>query len=217
MSDENWYRNKKWNKEIEDSFFARFKRSRGDFSRSQQLRIQGASLLGTKKKENVMVAKMLLERCDKDYPDDPFRAATYLDLAMCRAFLGDVVGAIEDYRRAVKREIDYPNMSCYSAIAFSYFVAEKKLEKYYDEILNELERMKTGSVVFPADRYRLLYSMAIIYQSKKDYEFAKKFALEAINEYEKTSSGFTRHKLFGLVKKDDSINEMKKIVKPRWF
>jgi tetratricopeptide (TPR) repeat protein len=207
-----WYRNEDWNEEIQEDFFAHLKRSRSEYHRAQYLRIQAFHLKGTNIKQNIVVAKTLLEKCLLDYPNDSQRCQAYKTLAECKGFLGDIDGAIEDFRKAVNREFEYPGISCNSNTVFARFVTEQERQDLYDEVLGNLDKIKPRELVFPSQKYDAFFALAIIYEKKGGIELAKKFAKEAITELEKTSSGFSRHNLLGLVKKDKTFERMEKII-----
>lgn len=208
-----WFRNEQWSGEIEQDFFAHLKRSRDPYNKAQYLRIQAVHLCDTKKKENILIAKGLLEKCLADYPEDQQRSQAFKYLAKCHAFLGNSEEAVKEFRRAVQREFDYPQMKYNSNTEFARFVTEQENKGLYEEILHNLDQIKLGELAFPSQRYDAFFSYAVICENRGDIERAQKFAKEAITEYEKASSGFARHKLFGLVRKDESIRRMERILK----
>ena len=72
MANEDWYRNKTWNNEVEADFEARLKRSRGAFNKAQYLRIQASYLLDISDKKTQLVGVSLMERLIRDYPTEKF-------------------------------------------------------------------------------------------------------------------------------------------------
>jgi hypothetical protein len=72
MAQDEWFRNKTWNKEINDLFEAKLKRSRGGFHKAQYLRIQASYLLDSVDSELQMIGVVLMERLFKDFPDEDF-------------------------------------------------------------------------------------------------------------------------------------------------
>lgn len=72
MSKDAWYRNTEWNNQIESEFEARLNRSRGNFHKSQYLRIQANYLLDAQKTENQKNGIQLMERVINEYPEETF-------------------------------------------------------------------------------------------------------------------------------------------------
>jgi tetratricopeptide (TPR) repeat protein len=72
MSKDDWYRNTKWNDQVESEFEARLKRSRGNSNKAQYLRIQASYLLDSQKPENQKKGIQLMERVIDDYPEETF-------------------------------------------------------------------------------------------------------------------------------------------------
>src|SRR4029078_9829555 len=72
MAAEDWYRNTKWDKTIEEAFEARLKRSRDNSNKAQYLRIQASYLLDNPDKNLQLVWLRLIERLIKDFPAEEF-------------------------------------------------------------------------------------------------------------------------------------------------
>ena len=93
MSNEDWYRNEKWNKEIESKFFEKLKLAR---KKEQYLRIQASTI----SKNYPNVALSLLEQYFS-LKDDFDHAQAYCDMASAFLAKGEVEKAIESYGKAL--------------------------------------------------------------------------------------------------------------------
>ena len=78
-----WYRKTTWTKEDEEYFFAKLARARKD-GRAQYLKLQAATLIGTKDLALMGIAEMLLLKLLSDYPDNRIEKSISLKL------LGDI-------------------------------------------------------------------------------------------------------------------------------
>ncbi len=203
MSDD-WYRLTKWNKKNEEAFFARLKRSRGQFHKAQYLRIQ-ASYIETKYPE---VALRLLCLIINEYPEPFELAPTYLQKAHCLIALSKPDKAIECFRKVLTQETKYKNCLTDGYLDYPTFVVATERKELFDEIkgilLSRIERL-----MFHFDYYRYHMVLAIVEWNEGNIPEAKEHANMAIEAASKKHSGFRYHPKIGLVKKQDKkINKL---------
>jgi len=91
-----WFRNNTWDKEIEENFELKLKRSRGDFNKAQYLRIQGSYLLQIKLYGQI--GQNLMKRLFVEFPEEIF------SVIFGHEQLGDYYFQIGEYGNA---EIEY--------------------------------------------------------------------------------------------------------------
>ena len=188
MSSNDWYRNKDWNKSIEENFYSKLKRARTQ--KFQYMVIQSLTL--TEKHPEIslrLVDEYFKSRKDKF---DDVRAL----LAKADAFftLGDLEECISAYKDVLNREREFPNHQTSVYLDYPYLVANQKIEKEYTnalEVLNE----NVDRLTFPLDHYKWHASIALI---NNDASEANK-ALEAAKV---KKSGFRFHQNVGLVGKE---------------
>ncbi len=70
MASEDWYRNEKWNEEIEEAFFVKLKRSRSQ--KTQYLKIQAGYLVGNYPEVTLRLIKYARENCPDEFWEQDF-------------------------------------------------------------------------------------------------------------------------------------------------
>ncbi|MFI5459500.1 MAG: hypothetical protein ACHRXM_29085 [Isosphaerales bacterium] len=197
MADE-WYRRKTWGPEGRQEFFARLRRSRSLFHKSQYLRVQAIELQETGTAEGIAAALELIAILIQEYPDLSQLAAAYLVEGECREQSGDTDGAIEAYRQSIRAQRDYPNFRVNAHRSFAWLVATKPLPALYQEALNALDEMNE-TTPFPASRYRSSAARALIHGALGNSDSARKWAKLALEAADLTHSGMRYHPRLGLV------------------
>ena len=197
MSDD-WYRLREWNKKNEDAFFARLKRSRGQFHKAQYLRIQ-AGYIESKYPE---AALKLLDLVIEEYPEPFELAQTYLQKAHCLVALSRPDEAIEYFRKVLKQEEEYRNGLTVGYLDYPVFVVTTERKELYNEV-KEILLSHTKRLLFASDYYRYHAALAIIAWDRGSTSEAKEHANAAIEAASKEHSGFRYHPKAGLVKKQD--------------
>ncbi len=197
----NWYRKKSWNEADQADFFARLKRSRSVGNKAQYLRIQASHLESIGTPEFLKAAIKLLDTIFVEFPSRFEMASAYTQKASCLAKLGDIDNAIVSYQRTFETEREFPNVKTYAFIEFGKLVAEKKLARFFDEALTELEReLKSRGIQFPADTFNAFGIRSLIAAERGQIQEAKKFTKVAIEAAAKIDSGFRYHPTVGLVR-----------------
>src|SRR6516165_10699113 len=129
MSQTEWFRRATWTDADREDFNARLKRSRGASSKAQYLRIQALHLAEADHREGAIE---LLDRLLAEFPDSIDIAQAHAQKAESLAKLGQTEAAIEEYRAALQRERDFPNVQTNAWLDFGWFVVEKRLTHLYD-------------------------------------------------------------------------------------
>ncbi|NJA07458.1 hypothetical protein HC024_17240 [Methylococcaceae bacterium WWC4] len=199
MSRHDWYRNKKWDGDIEAAFTAKLKRAR---DKSQYLRIQ-ASILADSQPE---ITLQLLEQyfalgVHFDY------AQAWLDKARAHLSLDQLNQAIQAYQSALAREVEYPQLQTRAYLEFPYLVATHGLKEYYQEYIALLEKTKTR-LMFPVDYFIWNATCAILLQNEGNISEARQYAKVALEAAAQEKSGFRYHPTVGLV--GDKYEQTKK-------
>ncbi len=201
MGRDDWYRRTTWTESDRAKFWARIGRCRRRSNKAQYLRIQASAL-----KEIGLVdeASELFRRVLTEYPEPIELALVHHQLGNCLLTIGDVDGALNEFRAAVIAERNYPNMRTGAWLAFGRLVAETERRDLYDEFLHYLAENKAArtfdaKLSFPVDRYSLSATLAIINRDRGDLTTAKEFARQALAAANASNSGFRYHPALGLV------------------
>lgn len=188
MSENDWYRNSKWNEEIEASFFTKLKRSRSQ--RDQYLVIQAGVLA----KKYPAISLRLVDFYFDSRKDELYDANALVCRASALLELGDIEGAMKVYRAVLAREEEFPNMLTGTHVVYPYIVAIRHISTEYEHASHVLNTY-ADRLSFPLDYFRWHAAKALI---ETDASHAKQ-ALEAA---EIKKSGFRFHQDLGLVGKE---------------
>jgi hypothetical protein len=135
----NWFRRTTWTPADREEFFARLRRSRTTFNKSQYLCIQAGTLLGTHTPEGIVAALELTEVLLRDFPDPFELASAHLIRAECLESRVDIPGAVEAYRCALQAQRDHPKVRTTAYEDFAWLVATQPLPDLYREALAALD------------------------------------------------------------------------------
>ncbi|MDH3527053.1 MAG: hypothetical protein OEN49_04980 [Gammaproteobacteria bacterium] len=199
MATDDWYRNKKWNEEIEKEFFSRLKRARSQ--RDQYLVIQALTLAKHYPEASLRLVNFYFETRKKKFDDMRAllaRAEALLELA-------EIDEAMVAYRAVLAREEAFPNHQSDTYVNYPYIVATHGIESEYDNALKILDQ-HAHRLAFPLDRFKWHAAKALI---EKD----AKHASQALAATKVKKSGFRFHQNLGLVGTEhaETIKELCKI------
>jgi tetratricopeptide (TPR) repeat protein len=195
-----WYRKTTWSETDQADFFARFKRSRTAYNKSQYLRIQACHLEGVGSPELLKASLALLDKMLAEFPDKTQLASAYGQKASCLAKLGEIDQAVANYQRALKTERELPNVKTNAFMQFGRLVVENNLTKLFDEAVEELKELDLRGIKFPSDIFQAFGIRSIITAHKGEIEKAKEFAKIALEAADKAHSGLRYHSTVGLVR-----------------
>ena len=189
MAEDDWFRNKTWNAEIDAAFRAKLKRAR---DKQQYLRIQASTLAPTMPD----VALSLLEEYFR-LPVVMDNSQAWVDRAKALLSKGDAESAIHAYEAALAREQVVPNSLTQAYIDLPYMIASLRLTGHYERASFLLSE-HAQRVMFPVDRFKWNAAQAILANEREDAS-APVFARVAIEAAESKDSGFHYHRSAGLV------------------
>jgi len=197
MSKPEWYRRATWTEADREDFNARLKRSRGAGNKAQYLRIQAYHLAEVGHHEGAIE---LLDRLFAEYPESIQIALGHAQKADSLAKLGQIEGAIDEFRTALQAECEYRGIRTNAWLDFGWLIVEKQLRNYYDEVSRVLQEFRQkGGLKFPALEYRYAAIQALLADARGDIGAARGFARQALAEAVKVHSGLRYHPTVGLV------------------
>lgn len=190
MTANDWYRNKRWNSQIEKAFFAKLNRAR---RKEQYLRIQAGTLSSTYPE---VALKLLSHYFTLNGDFD--QAQAYVDQAKAYLSLKQIDQAITSYESALMREEQFPNVVTQAYLDFPMLVATRRLSKLYERSIHILDQHRQRPK-FPVEYFKWFTSKALILFAQGDITSAKENASKALAEADKGHSGFRYHSQLGLV------------------
>jgi hypothetical protein len=147
---EDWFRRKTWTPADRETFFARLRRSRTTYHKAQYLRVQAVELQATGTPEGVDAALELAEVLLRDYPAPTELAHAHLIRAECLESRGDVAGAAEAYRHALRAQRACPKVRTTAHQGFAWLVATRPLPELYREAIAALDEFGDMDGFLPA-------------------------------------------------------------------
>jgi len=219
MSKNEWFRNTKWNKEIEDFFELKLKQARGSNSKAQYLRIQASYLLKSSKTLMNQKGIELIKRLIEKYPEETFHTL------FAKEQLGDFHLNKQDYTKAEQYFREVTNHYYENSRSGTTGIADIKLcrtildskqtEKIEEAINIATTKFKNsnGSITMNDNRFYYLETLALLFYEIDKNEEAKIYAQQALRIEANKKPQFTRHKTVGIVKvSSQRIKNLKKIV-----
>ena len=219
MSKDEWFRNTKWNKEIEEFFEMKLKRARGSHSKAQYLRIQGSYLLDSNKSDLQEKGIELMKRLLNEYPEETFHTIFATEQ------LGDYYLRQKNYQNAEQHFRTVANhyytntrsgTSGIADIKLSRTILESNQPNKYEEAVNiATEKFDTteGSLTMNDNKFYYSETLALLFSKMNKIEDAKYYAEQAIEFEINKEPQFSRHKTVGIVNVDkERIEKLKKII-----
>jgi len=199
VSSDDWYRNKDWNTEIEESFYKKLSRARTQ--RNQYLVIQALTLTDTHPNIALRLVDEYFESREELYED----VRALLARAEAYVSLGNQIETVAAYQAILAREREFPNHKTTVYLDYPHFVVKNNLELLYSEVSIVL-RENTDRLTFPKDYFIWHACIALIEQSSSH-------AIKALDVAKVKHSGFRYHQNVGLVGKnyEDTIKKLMKM------
>jgi tetratricopeptide (TPR) repeat protein len=218
MGQDDWFRNKTWDKEASELFETKLKRSRGAYHKAQYLRIQASYLLSSTIKEFQIIGIELMERMLKDFPTED--SSTIFG----KEQLGDYFfrnGDFEKAERHYKQVTEYYGLKGRSGtsgmadVKLAETILElnqrDKFEYAYTLLTTDFEKTR-GSLSLNDDIFFYSRVIAEICDRLGKTSEAKLFADKALEISKITAPQFSRHKTVGLVRTtQDMLDTLTKI------
>jgi len=202
MSAPDWFRKKTWTPVDQEDFFARLKRSRGQFNKAQYLRIQAYELQTVGTEELLKASLQLLKLLLAEYDDGSQAIQIYNQEGDCLKGLGRIDEALASYQKAMEIERRDGKWATGAYLSFARLVATMPIPQFYDEALTALNEFGKREFL-PVQQYWSSASRALIYKAKDNLDLAKSWAQVALEAASKDHSGLRYHSKLGLVKNPD--------------
>jgi tetratricopeptide (TPR) repeat protein len=197
MGRDDWYRRTSWTAQDAADFQARLKRSRGDGSKAQYLRIQAYRLAEVGLHEPSL---QLTDQLLREHPEPFELASTYEQRANSYAALGNYVEAIENFRISLAAQQQYPNVRTNVALSFAWFIILSRQAELYGEVEPLLQQYSADhGIMFPLDRFKRAVVRALLADELGHPTEARTFADEALAAAGEQHSGLRYHAQLGLV------------------
>ena len=191
---DNWYRRTSWTEDDQTAFYARLKRSRGQFNKAQYLRIQAHHLQQLHPDAALELLDYLI--AEQPYPSE--LPSAHLQAAECHVALRHTEQALKHFRKALSAEQSTNGIRTFAFLHFSLFVVSKELSEYYDEV-RQILIDHVDRCIFPVHFYHWHLCMAWLDEQLEDHASAAKHAASALDAAGQESSGFRYHPKLGLV------------------
>ena len=176
-----WFRNTKWDENIEAAFEAKLSRAR---DKAQYLNIQAHTLLPARPR---IAAALCLRAIALGDPVQTARAWLYLGTAL--AIAGDVDGAIEALEGAIEAEKRYPLHRTEAHIDQALLVAVARRVDLYNLVLSRLERERQAP--YASQEPSAMIAWALIGNERgEDVAAMAAYALESLADTNDSFPGF---------------------------
>ncbi len=190
-----WYRNSKWNSDIESNFFEKLTRARSQ-------------------KEQYVVIQAL--EISDAYPDIALKLVDYFFsikvrdsevlralLARSKAYLakGLTDSAISTMKEMLEIERRKPSHKTNVFVDYPFLVAEQKISSEYESAIAVLVE-RAGDLVFPISHFKWHAAMSNIQAHLGNTQVARQHAELALEAAQIKKSGFRFHQDLGLVGKE---------------
>jgi tetratricopeptide (TPR) repeat protein len=191
MGRDDWYRRTTWTAEDREEFFARLKRSRTTYNKTQYLTVQAWHLQSDASPPNYEAALELLDTLLTEFPDPSQLGSAYLQKAQCLEALGRIEQAADAFRDAVKAEGVHTGMRTTAPLDFAMFVVKHELRHLYNEVLENIGDLRDPEplFLFPIAQYQALAAMAIIGSESGKKRQASEYAGKAIEAWNNHEAG----------------------------
>lgn len=199
MVDEQWFRNRKWNRTEEEKFFKRLARFRRLPRKAAILRIKACSLYETKKEALIRAAIRLLKHAEE------LRAAyemalCYYYLAKSYEWLHEKSNALIYFEKCIDHQRNDPKVIMTKSHAeYAEFIVQNKLTDLYYKALGLISslsgkyRSPDDPCYTPFDNFLYFGIKALVYTDPhfpgKNLEYARKMATNALRYVGKKERG----------------------------
>ena len=126
---DDWYRRTTWDSEGREAFFARLKRSRGQFHKAQYLRVQAIYLQDEYPNDALELLSMIRE----EFPEPFELASTYLQTAQCLVSIGKKIESVEWFRKVLDQEENHKGVQTQGYLDFPTFIVTEERKDLYPE------------------------------------------------------------------------------------
>ena len=201
MGRDDWCRKTTWTADDQKAFFDKLSRAK-KFSAPQYARIQAYYLANVGTRELGEAALDLLDMVIERWPETFDIECVYYQRAMCLIRLRRGEEAVQAFRDALRVSKENPHHSTDAALDFGMLAVCYGRKDLYEEVVEALSSRQT--LAFPAQRYKYSAVMAIIADSARRREDARRFAQAALQAAAMTDSGFRYHGKLGLVDKPEA-------------
>ena len=209
-----WYRDPRWNRRIQDEFESRLNRARAS-SRPQYLRIKALTLLESGGRNERLAARDLLQRILEEYPDSLDVVAAHEGLAQVYEQEGATAEAESHYRSALHLSLEgYVRGDAHLRLPELLIESgdpDKLVEA--DAVLSMINIER--DLVFRSQRFRYAVCRAKLAAAGGDSEAAAHYAAAALREAATDEPDFPRHPTLGGVHADpDILGELQRMAEP---
>ena len=139
-------------------------------------------------------------------------AQAYVDRATALLALGRTNEAVESYRAALAREVEFPNLQTQAYLDLPYLLATRGIREKYAYAMDLLAKYQ-GRLMFPVDHFRWHAACALITAETHDPTAAKTHAQQALQAAALDHYGFRYHPTVGLVTEqyDGLVQKLRKL------
>jgi tetratricopeptide (TPR) repeat protein len=219
MNSQEWFRGPEWDKETQELFEDKLKKSRGSYNKSQYILIKGGYLLRSKDIFRESEGCRLMERLINEYPNEVSHVmSAYEQLGDYYFSKGENEKAESNYRRSISfyKNNGRSGTSGIGDIKLAETVFNAGKSNYYQELyylLTEKFKQTGGQLMLNDEIFRYYSVLAKISSALEKKEEAKEYARKALSFAENKDPQLDNYPQFNIVNlSDEELNKLTDIL-----
>jgi hypothetical protein len=219
MAEEEWFRGNDWDKETQEFFESKLKKSRGSYNKSQYTMIKAGYLLDSHDKYKESEGCKLLERLIKEYPNEISNVMYAFEQLGDYFFKKDeLIKAEFNYRQSISyyKSHGRSGTSGIGDIKLAEVVLNSnqanKFEEAYRLLTDEFKKTH-GELTFNDEKYRYMKALALLSIKLNKVKEAKEYAKMALELSNIKEPQLDKYPKVGIIRtKEEEIESLKHIV-----
>ena len=218
MNDD-WYRNTRWNEQIEIEFEQRFEKTRSDYNKAEYLRIQANYLLNSSSDKEQKIGLVLIDRLFDSFPEQ------IQSIMLANEILGNYffkhqsyIKAEEYLRKVVSyyHEVSREGTSGIADLKLCELILQTEQKMKYQEakeIATNKFGKSGGELILAEDKFYHAYICANLFYELGEFSEASLYATNAINIIDNLRSDQSKNIIVGQLKVSNAQIEVLRTIK----